>query len=286
MKLGPRKPNIKKSIKAKTTGNIKRKAKSAMDPTYGKKGAGWAKDPKKAAKNKLYNETSFSVVPDYSNDDNSHDNYLNNSYSNNDYADIEEPHEKLKPIDYLKIAIVVVIVLIMLLIAILMTRKDERTPIDNNNAAAGQLSSEKEEKSKPITIGEPMIFNDCEVTIIGIEAYHNYDKESNDEFPYYIDVIYNFKNTSKEELSPLTATTITVFHNEKRIDMGLFSQDSYTNVIKGSKKIKPNEEAVGLSKSFGINNLTSEILIQVKTTWSFEKYTYKINNISEIFTDN
>ncbi|MGO1468594.1 MAG: hypothetical protein ACTHW2_01095 [Tissierella sp.] len=61
MKFGLRKPSIKKSIKARTTGKLKRKIKSSIDPTYGKKGMGWIKDPKKAAYNKVYNKTSFGL---------------------------------------------------------------------------------------------------------------------------------------------------------------------------------------------------------------------------------
>lgn len=61
MKIGPRKPSLKKSIKARTTGQLKRKAKSAINPFYGKKGTGWVRDPKKAAYNKVYNKTSFSI---------------------------------------------------------------------------------------------------------------------------------------------------------------------------------------------------------------------------------
>ena len=52
MKFGFRKPNIKKSIKAKTTGKLKRKAKSAVNPLYGKKGMGIVKNPEQAIKNK------------------------------------------------------------------------------------------------------------------------------------------------------------------------------------------------------------------------------------------
>lgn len=37
MKFGIRKPNIKKSIKARTTGRIKRMAKKSVNPLYGKK---------------------------------------------------------------------------------------------------------------------------------------------------------------------------------------------------------------------------------------------------------
>lgn len=59
MKLKTRKPSIKRSIKAKTTGRAKRAIKKSINPTYGKKGAGWVKDPKRAAKNKIYHATTF-----------------------------------------------------------------------------------------------------------------------------------------------------------------------------------------------------------------------------------
>lgn len=61
MKMGMRKPSIKKSIKARTTGKAKRAVKKAVIPGYGKKGMGWVKDPKKAAYNKVYNKTTFGV---------------------------------------------------------------------------------------------------------------------------------------------------------------------------------------------------------------------------------
>lgn len=38
MKIGMRKPNLKKSIKARTTGKLKRQVKKAVIPGYGKKG--------------------------------------------------------------------------------------------------------------------------------------------------------------------------------------------------------------------------------------------------------
>lgn len=47
MKFGFRKPSLKKTIKARTTGAIKRKAKGAVNPLYGKKGMGFIKDPRK-----------------------------------------------------------------------------------------------------------------------------------------------------------------------------------------------------------------------------------------------
>ncbi|HHX37539.1 MAG TPA: hypothetical protein GX717_06120 [Clostridiaceae bacterium] len=61
MKFGLRKPNIKKSIKARTTGKWKRKIKKAIIPGYGKKGMGWIRDPKRAAYNKIYNKTTMDV---------------------------------------------------------------------------------------------------------------------------------------------------------------------------------------------------------------------------------
>jgi hypothetical protein len=55
-------PSIKKSIKARTTGKAKRAVKKALIPGYGKKGAGWIKNPKKAAYNKVYKKTSFGIM--------------------------------------------------------------------------------------------------------------------------------------------------------------------------------------------------------------------------------
>jgi len=61
MKFGVRTPSLKKSLKARTTGKAKRAVKKALIPGYGKKGMGWIKNPKKAAYNKVYNKTSFSL---------------------------------------------------------------------------------------------------------------------------------------------------------------------------------------------------------------------------------
>lgn len=61
MKIGLRKSSIKKRIKARTTGKIKRKIKRSINPLYGKKGMGWINDPKRALYNKIYNKTTFSI---------------------------------------------------------------------------------------------------------------------------------------------------------------------------------------------------------------------------------
>lgn len=55
------KAQLKKSFKARTTGKLKRKAKKAVNPFYGKKGMGLINDPKKAMYNKVYSKTSKSV---------------------------------------------------------------------------------------------------------------------------------------------------------------------------------------------------------------------------------
>lgn len=61
MKFGIRTPSLKKSIKARTTGRAKRTVKKTLVPGYGKKGAGWVKNPQKAAYNKIYHKTSFNI---------------------------------------------------------------------------------------------------------------------------------------------------------------------------------------------------------------------------------
>ena len=61
MKFGMRTPSLKKSLKARTTSKAKRAVKKALIPGYGKKGMGWIKNPKKAAYNKIYKKTSFSI---------------------------------------------------------------------------------------------------------------------------------------------------------------------------------------------------------------------------------
>lgn len=61
MKIGIRKPSFKKSIKARTTGALKRKVKSEINPLYGKKGVGLIKDPKRSINNKIYKKTTFDL---------------------------------------------------------------------------------------------------------------------------------------------------------------------------------------------------------------------------------
>ena len=61
MKIGMRKPSLKRSFKARTTGKLKRTVKKTLIPGYGKKGSGWIKNPKKAVYNKVYRKTTFGL---------------------------------------------------------------------------------------------------------------------------------------------------------------------------------------------------------------------------------
>lgn len=55
---GFRKPSVKKSFTARTTGRYKRAVKRATNPLYGKKGAGFVKDPERSVKNAVYHRTT------------------------------------------------------------------------------------------------------------------------------------------------------------------------------------------------------------------------------------
>lgn len=61
MKIGMRKPSLKKSFKARTTGKLKRQLKKKIVPGYGKKGMGIL-HPKKALYNKVYRKTTFGGI--------------------------------------------------------------------------------------------------------------------------------------------------------------------------------------------------------------------------------
>lgn len=56
-----RRPSIKKSIKARTTGRMKRAVKRKLIPGYGRPGMGFIKDPKRSVKNAIYKRTTFSL---------------------------------------------------------------------------------------------------------------------------------------------------------------------------------------------------------------------------------
>lgn len=58
MKLGMRKPSLKKSIAARTS--VKRYIRHSLG-LKAPRGWGWLTNPKKAAYNRVYNRTTFSI---------------------------------------------------------------------------------------------------------------------------------------------------------------------------------------------------------------------------------
>ena len=58
MKFGMRKPSIRKSIAARTS--VKRYIRHSLG-LKAARGMGWLTNPKKAAYNRIYNKTSFSI---------------------------------------------------------------------------------------------------------------------------------------------------------------------------------------------------------------------------------
>ena len=61
MKIGFRTPSIKKSVKARTTGKIKRTVSKTVNPLYGKKGVGFVKSPTRSVKNSIYHKLTFGL---------------------------------------------------------------------------------------------------------------------------------------------------------------------------------------------------------------------------------
>ena len=60
MKVGFRKPSVKRMVKARTTGRAKRAVKRSLNPLYGKKGMGLA-HPKSAARGYVSRRTTFGL---------------------------------------------------------------------------------------------------------------------------------------------------------------------------------------------------------------------------------
>lgn len=58
MKFGFRTPSLKKSLKARTTGRVKRAVKKSVNPLYGKKNVGLITDPKRSVENRIYKRTT------------------------------------------------------------------------------------------------------------------------------------------------------------------------------------------------------------------------------------
>lgn len=109
MKYGVRKPNIKKSIKARTTGKIKRQIKSAVNPLYGKKGMGIINDPKKAAYNSVYNRTTVSIS-------NTVNSAVNMNSRNNARSSVSPNTKRYSPRTYSICGVILIVLSVMLML--------------------------------------------------------------------------------------------------------------------------------------------------------------------------
>lgn len=94
MNVGMRKPSIKKSVSAKTIGKIKRSAKKAVNPMYGKNGMGLVNDPQKALYNNVYSKNTFGVSDLYStsSSDKSGETIRDDEFTIEDYSSYIPPH--------------------------------------------------------------------------------------------------------------------------------------------------------------------------------------------------
>ena len=90
-----RKPSLRKSISARTTGRVTRTVKKWSNPAYGKKGVGYIKDPKKALYNKVYNKTSYDVRYDAFSSKHSYNNSSSNSTKTSSYDEFLSPSDTL-----------------------------------------------------------------------------------------------------------------------------------------------------------------------------------------------
>lgn len=92
MKYGVRKPSVKKSISARTTGKMKRTVKKAVNPMYGKNGSGVVRNPKKSMYNKVYSKTSVGLSDLYSSSEDTdfHSNDIDFSFE--DFSSIVPTH--------------------------------------------------------------------------------------------------------------------------------------------------------------------------------------------------
>lgn len=85
MKVGIRTPSPTKSVKARTTGRIKRTVKNSYNPVYGKKGIGYLKDPERAVKNKIYHKLTVDPLDSMKHPDSYEPTYTKPSHSASEF---------------------------------------------------------------------------------------------------------------------------------------------------------------------------------------------------------
>ena len=95
MKIGYRSPSLSKSLKARTTGKLKRQMKKAVNPFYGKKGMGLINNPKKAIYNKVYNKVTIDPLKGVKKASKSSGKKKKPTHSNSNHAAISTPQKRI-----------------------------------------------------------------------------------------------------------------------------------------------------------------------------------------------
>lgn len=95
MKIGYRSPSLSKSLKARTTGKLKRQMKKAVNPFYGKKGMGLINNPKKAIYNKVYNKVTVDPLKGVKKASKSSGKKKKPTQSNSNQAAIATPQKRI-----------------------------------------------------------------------------------------------------------------------------------------------------------------------------------------------
>ena len=101
MKIGYRSPSLSKSLKARTTGKLKRQMKKAVNPLYGKKGMGLINNPQKAIYNKVYNKVTIDPLKGVKKVSKVNENQSKKSYSTPKQATVSKSQTRvIKTVTY------------------------------------------------------------------------------------------------------------------------------------------------------------------------------------------
>lgn len=206
MRFGIRKPNFKKSVKARTTGKVKRKIKSSTHPLYGKKGTGMITNPKKSLYNKVYRQTTISVNP------------LSKTYSSKSSRSFSKVDNRENRVGYTKKEVIVT------------------NPIEKwfRKLLGKENINRKVIEEKVIT--EQYTFQEIEEIKQAAEANINRFKQSNRYINETVSVAVFFSNLSNAEESLAQAASMIRRHSF------LISEDS--NVIEAYNQFLSQKEVI------------------------------------------
>lgn len=193
MKIGVRKPSIKKSVKARTAGKIERSIKKSINPLYGNKGMGFAKNPKKSINNSIYHKTTIGVSDILNSSLNSSSNNRNNNATDNSnsFTNTKNNKSSLSKNNKLKILLVVLIFLLFLFTRAIFI---ELNKVSNNNAENHQNIQTNSESILTESVKE----TDTQIQTNSIEINEAENTFNNTEQPV--------ENTIVEEVPVVTST--------------------------------------------------------------------------------